>query len=242
MNAMPADAHTPAKHPRRLTLRRVLLVVALGLTACLGTAWWWTRESLLAVEQKPTKPRSAAIGPSVGQEPTEDDAQVCSASLIAFLESMHSINDDERNRVKALVVHTQTNGPSGWISPGQVASELDRENWGTPDDLGERLSRRNTRAEPSAPLVSGEGLRLDDLSKYPKGERFEMEFLEHMEKRHPGVRHYVYLWKPAYYQSGQRAVVRFSFGPTAHGACTTYLLAKEGGRWKVLKERLSHYA
>jgi ferric-dicitrate binding protein FerR (iron transport regulator) len=40
MHAMPSSPPTPAKCPRRLTPRSVLLALVLGLAAWRGVGWW----------------------------------------------------------------------------------------------------------------------------------------------------------------------------------------------------------
>jgi hypothetical protein len=47
MHAMPADTPTPTKRPRRLTFRRVLLAVVLGLAAWWGVGWWLSPKPVL---------------------------------------------------------------------------------------------------------------------------------------------------------------------------------------------------
>ena len=43
-------------------------------------------------------------------------------------------------------------------------------------------------------------------------------------------------------KDGQEAVLRAWFGPTAHGATVTYMLAKKDGRWKVVWRKVTYYA
>jgi hypothetical protein len=63
-----------------------------------------------------------------------------------------------------------------------------------------------------------------------------------VEMKHPDAKNYVWLLAPGYSSDGKTAIVRLSFGPTAHGATATYLLVKEKGKWKVRQRRISYYA
>ncbi|MCC7230968.1 MAG: ankyrin repeat domain-containing protein [Fimbriimonadaceae bacterium] len=56
------------------------------------------------------------------------------------------------------------------------------------------------------------------------------------------ARGYASVYLPGYSSDGSRAVLRFWFGPTPHGAAGTYLLEKKNGRWRVVWRDFAHYA
>ena len=70
----------------------------------------------------------------------------------------------------------------------------------------------------------------------------ELSWDEKFEKAYPQARLFIELWRVAYSKDGKTALVRFWFGPTAHGATGTYLLRKEDRMWKILHRRVSYYA
>ena len=56
------------------------------------------------------------------------------------------------------------------------------------------------------------------------------------------ARAYVRLALPGYTPQRTTAVVRFSFGPTPHGASGTYFLTKRQGKWEIAWRHFSYYA
>ena len=55
------------------------------------------------------------------------------------------------------------------------------------------------------------------------------------------ARGYASIYLPGYSSDGARAVLRFWFGPTPHGAAGTYLLEKKNGKWRVVWRDFAHY-
>jgi hypothetical protein len=56
------------------------------------------------------------------------------------------------------------------------------------------------------------------------------------------ARAWVKIWLPGYSKSRDRVVLRFSFGPSPHGATGTYFLIKQDGVWQVQWRRFAFYA
>lgn len=124
-----------------------------------------------------------------------------------------------------LVVWDSTEGLSWYITTGQLSSELDDQP-PVSMELYNNLKFRNGRKRTLDPIestvvVMGTSGRLSD---------------------HPDAKGYVRFWLPAYSEDGLTALVRFGFGPTPHGACGTYFLAKSGGAWTIRWSKLSFYA
>lgn len=55
------------------------------------------------------------------------------------------------------------------------------------------------------------------------------------------ARGYASVYLPGYSSDGSRAVLRFWFGPTPHGAAGTYLLERKNGKWRVVWRDFAHY-
>lgn len=122
-----------------------------------------------------------------------------------------------------LVVWDTTEGLSAYITTGQLSSELtDRP--AVSMELYNNLKARNSR-KITLNAIDLKGVRMGPPSR-----------------GHPQAQGYVSFWLPAYSEDGVTALVRFGFGPTAHGACGTYFLEKRGGTWTVLWRKLSYYA
>ena len=49
-------------------------------------------------------------------------------------------------------------------------------------------------------------------------------------------------WRPGFSADGKRCVIRFYYGPTAHGAVGTYLLRHDGKEWVIVDSTISYYA
>jgi hypothetical protein len=51
----------------------------------------------------------------------------------------------------------------------------------------------------------------------------------------------VQFWRPGYTDNGKRAVVRFYYGPSPHGAAGTYVLQYTDGGWQIVASTISYY-
>jgi hypothetical protein len=87
---------------------------------------------------------------------------------------------------------------------------------------------------------------VDDVSKYQRKDGWGYDFYDQSRSGKKDqklrIRAYVSAWLPGYSQDGRSAVVRFWFGPSAHGAIATYRLTRKGGHWKIDWHKLAYYA
>jgi len=120
-----------------------------------------------------------------------------------------------------LVVWDSTEGLSWYITTGQLSSELSDQP-PVSMELYNNLKFRNGRKMTLDPIDS-------PVVMMGSAER-------------PDARGWVRFWLPAYAEDGLTALVRFGFGPTPHGACGTYFLAKSGGAWTIRWSKLATYA
>ncbi len=186
-----------------------------------------------------TPPGSTVSVPATPfKETAEDDKAVFSAVLTHFAKQEVSGNASAEGVKKVIVIDSNSEWPSGYLSEDQLNAEFHEETWKLPVELLSRLRQRNSQSTSVAELVHGENLVVDDFSNLPNG----MQFLDAFEKKYPKAIRYVMLNLPAYSQDGTQALVRFSFGPTAHGATATYLLVKENGNWIVKHHKMAYYA
>jgi hypothetical protein len=171
------------------------------------------------------------------QETAEDDKAVFSAVLTHFAKQEVSGNASIEGVKKVIVVDSNSEGSSGYLSEDQLNAEFHEGEWKLPAELHFRLRDRNSQAASVTDLVHGKNIVVDDLSKLLKD-----PFSDAFDKKYPQAIGYVFLNLPAYSQDGTQAVVRFSFGPTPHGATATYLLVKEKGNWIVKHHKMVYYA
>ena len=153
----------------------------------------------------------------------------------AFLDMLRYKGDDfELSRsvpTDGLVLFNASAGPVSEYTEGQINSELD-ERKAVDIDLAMRidLMRRNASeisltdckfSDPKIVLVD------------PK--KFDRRFTSRDR------RNWIMIMLPGYSADGNRAVLRFAFGPTSHGAAGTYYLVKRNGKWTVGWRKFAHY-
>ncbi len=126
--------------------------------------------------------------------------------------------------------------PAGHMtSDVQVRAEIKDRDWSSLAPLLVDLRERNSYrlALPWLPPASL-GVVVTDLSllqsEYYRTEKFR------------GSRCHLRLWLPGHSADGNLSLVRFSWGPTAHGASATYLLNRTKRGWRILWSRISIYA
>jgi hypothetical protein len=177
-------------------------------------------------------------GPTEGerQAARDDDHRILEVALLDPIdfEEAHILG---RGKKTTIVLSEETIGSSFYLSDGQLDGEShDGKKYLVPVDIREDLRRRN----PEEP-VSMRGFKPSSskiLVRDLKGLKVDGEF----EKEHPNSVGCVEAWLPGYSKDGQTAVLRASFGPTPHGATTTYMLAKKNGRWSVVWRKVAYYA
>lgn len=62
------------------------------------------------------------------------------------------------------------------------------------------------------------------------------------QEEYPGAVGYVRLRMPGFATDGNTALVRFVFGPTAHGATATYMLVRTEHGWRIVAQGEALYA
>lgn len=183
---------------------------------------------------------SAVLGApptAVEAKAARDDAAVISAAIGHFSERKDEWSFIGREAKAVILVHTDSSGPRGSdLSDELTQSDLRGEKWELPAAVADDLLRRNARAVPLTHLTFGACALVADLKKVSHG--FSAEGLP---KEYCEAKGYAYVWLPGYSEDGATAVVRFAFGPTAHGATATYLLVKAGGAWAVTKASHTYY-
>jgi hypothetical protein len=175
--------------------------------------------------------------PPAENKATEDDAKTITAAIEHFSEQKVVFAFTGRESKKVILIHKDSSGPGGiYLSDDQLRSDLNQEKWEIPGEIREQLRRRNAKKVPLSNLKFGKGVLVADLEKMPP----DLDAKE-PPKAYAETKAYAFVWLPGYSKDGSTAVVRFSFGPTAHGATATYLLSKKNGVWKVTKWVFAYY-
>jgi hypothetical protein len=168
-----------------------------------------------------------------------EDYSVIEAALSHF-SALKEIGTYGNSRGADLIIlQDKTPEKSGMLAVSQMSNDLDSKNKTIPTELGSNLRKRNVKS------VSLIGMKkrhkkvvVDDLDKYPDG----YKFWDAIQKQHPRAKAWAQTWLPGYSKDAKQAVIRFWFGPTAHGATATYLLVKQNHQWKVKWHSLAFYA
>jgi hypothetical protein len=160
--------------------------------------------------------------------------------LIEFKEFKPFVRDGKRTKI---VLHEKSAGggredSSFYLSDDQLDGERhDQKPHLILPDIRRNLRRRNPidpvslgAFKPSSPKIL-----VRDLSGL-------MGEFDEFSGKYADARGYVEAWLPGYSKDRQTAVLRAWFGPTAHGATVTYLLAKKKGKWTVVWRKVAHYA
>lgn len=134
-----------------------------------------------------------------------------------------------------LLVDGQYETSKGFIDAGQLKSDIAGENWTIPEDARQDMERRTDARESLDTSGFPDFIRIGSPDKQAR------HFLSDFSKHHPDVRAYITLWPPGFTKDGKRALVRFLFGPTPHGASAVYLLELRDGLRHVVHHDISYY-
>lgn len=168
--------------------------------------------------------KAAAVKNAAFSKIHPDDSSVLEAVLIDHLASMKARGSIEGN-LGTLTLVDHTSGSTNEYTESQMNYELDEQQAISIDiDMRTDMLRRNS-AE-----VSLESMRFAHAHIG----------LGQMPARGAGTWVSVYL--PGYSKDHNKAFVRLSFGPTAHGASATYFLARNDGKWAVVWRDFAYYA
>ena len=174
--------------------------------------------------------------PAAGEAALEDDATVLATAVRHFATQKIEAAFNGRESRTVILIHQEFIGSRLDPSADQLRQDTKREGWEVPAEAGESLRQRNATTAPVRGLRFGGGLLVADLDAGPMKRRPDPL------KDHPEAKAYAYLYRPGYTRDGRTAVVRFLFGPTAHGASATYLLTRGDGGWVVQKWAFAYYA
>jgi hypothetical protein len=177
-------------------------------------------------------------GPTEGEKQAarDDDHRIIEVVLLDLIdfEEAHTFG---RGKKTTIVLGEETAGSPFYLSDGQLDGEAhDEKKYLVPADIREDLRRRNPK-EP----VSMRGFKPSSSTILVRDLRGLTGYGE-FERKYPDSAGYVEAWLPGYSKDGQTAILRASFGPTPHGATTTYMLAWKNGRWTVVWRKVAYYA
>lgn len=157
---------------------------------------------------------------------TPRDVAVLYATFKHFAEHEHWLSGHPPEATM-LVVHTETNGKYPFVLARPRENYLN-------------LVSRNAEKTSLRGLPFGKGVIVEDPNNFRP---LHFGFQDQVQKKYPHIKRscYVYLWLPGYSNDRKTAVVRFRFGPNAHGAAATYLLRNDNGLWIVASYDLAYF-
>ncbi|MCE9558469.1 MAG: hypothetical protein K8R88_05920 [Armatimonadetes bacterium] len=171
---------------------------------------------------------------------TNQDDDVVALVLSAFLSEKSTFDVAQKGDSSVVIVGQNSDGPSFYLSVSQISADLNTPGWSEEKELTASIIARNTKPVSLRDRTLGNRTVIEDLSGIPDG--WDYTTIKALQKKHPNADRFVTLWMPGYNKDQTRAIVRFWFGPTPHGATATYLLTKKAGKWTVQKHRFAYYA
>lgn len=215
-----------------------------------------------AVSTQPVNERASDDGPVQPADVLRsDDLKVLDAALSDFASDPKFEPIPSFAKGRRVVIHRETLGGSAYVRADQV--QADSREGQLPGDAVADLEARNngglvtvsgmtfsSTQRAGAALVgwtpSTSDVIVTDLTRFrstnPRWDK-PFEFEEALLKVHADAKAYAWVSLPGYTADGSKAIVRVSFGPTAHGAMATYLLQKgPEGKWTVTWRKRAYYA
>jgi hypothetical protein len=174
-----------------------------------------------------------ALGAATGCSPdlSSIDAEVFAVAVEDFASSTDRCGPSVSGH--RVLVDSTTLQAGVMTSDAQVGGETTDEEWAP---LAPLLASLRERSSVGLPLSwqppTSLGVEVTDLSS------LEREFLG----GYPGARCHLRLWLPGYSLDAKRSLVRFSWGPTAHGSSATYLLERTDQGWQIRWKHIAYYA
>ena len=170
---------------------------------------------------------------------TADDVEIMNLCFDTFVNHEHSpFRGNPINGEKKLVVHRLTCDPLH--ENGRVQIEVDLRIVRLQGGLFKSLlarSRRAPRVNLDAFRPTGGRVLVGDLDRVPSP--FGWPKVELID---PQAYAFARVWLPAYAEDSRRAIFRFAFGPSGHGATATFLLRRDhAGKWTVTTCSLAYY-
>jgi len=173
----------------------------------------------------------------------ERDRQVVEAALLALLADSRFDMAGAAADGSYIVLGDWSPPGTGSISPEQVRAEAWPER-NVPDDLIEALVLRNqVPGTYDCRRASWSSLKFDDrILVADLAPVMQLDDFRPFRDRFSEARGWAIAWLPGYSSDGQRAIVRASIGPSAHGASVTALVELRGVAWVVTSLKLAWYA
>ncbi len=136
---------------------------------------------------------------------------------------------------KGLVLLDESSGNANDYTESQMNSELDeRKANDISREMRRDLLRRNAQRVSLASLkFKDRRILLKSSTEIPDRYGSDLDDLN--------ARGWISILLPGYSTDSSRAVLRFHFGPTPHGAGGTYLMVRKGGKWVVRWRAFAHY-
>ncbi len=174
-------------------------------------------------------------GAPSAHDPEASDAAVVQAVLTDLMSSGRFRGTTAARATKAgIILDTLSPGPSPYLRGEQIDGELNgQQDKVIPHDaLIDLVNRNGMKRAWAGPDLTNDRITLLDLDAYALSGSSSTR--PYVFEKHPECFAWVQAWRPGYSRDGMTALVRFGIGPTAHFACGTYLLRRDGEGWTVV--------
>jgi hypothetical protein len=166
--------------------------------------------------------------PGRDQELTPEDQQVIETVLLDLLAYKGKDLFLLTEPVDRIILVDRTSQSRGLLMDDQLNSELDERQ---ANDVS--LAIRDYLAQRNSSPVSLAGFKSTAPTILLRSEEEARAIFAGAVHPAPEARAWVQVYLPGYSPERDRAVLRFAFGPTPHGAAGTYYLRKQEGVWRV---------
>lgn len=131
-------------------------------------------------------------------------------------------------------------GSEVWVSPRFAKGDSLFYSWGDEIDVSDDLvAALRLAAENHPPFPADD--EFGSEARVTEIESFHDLFYYQENMRDVDAKCLMEFWPPAVSDDGKRCLIRFYFGPSAHGAAGTYVLKVGLGGWEIVDSTFSYY-
>ena len=132
-------------------------------------------------------------------------------------------------------------GDKIWLAPKSCPGDSLALSWGSEVTVDEELKSaiqlaNKVQIEFDAKEIATENTKVKEIESF-------IDLFYYREGNRPeNAKCLVQFWRAGFTRDGKRAIVRFSYGPSPHGATGTYVLERTDHGWRIVSSTISYYA
>jgi hypothetical protein len=136
---------------------------------------------------------------------------------------------------------TRFNGNKIWLAPTSHKGDSLALSWGSEIVVDEELQTALQSANKNTIELDPKEIATRD-TKIKEIESFIDLFYYRPGNRPDDAKCLVQFWQAGFTGDGKRAIVRFFYGPSPHGATGTYILEQSDHLWHIISSTITYYA